>query len=321
MGWEWRFFAALEDGKSDSEDGFDVRKKGSRSSSPERRTDIYLACGRSGAVGAKMRSGSSLEVKLRTAQKKRGAEHYVKRSLNVSSTSDRDSPWSIAEAVDAFVARQSAGIDDEAGADVPAVWCVSPAEEGREVTAPKEEAGTSESGGEGGPSVVLVALDKERVSFFRGGCALEQTDLVVRVAVCGRSQPFPPPSSSSSSDGNRGDSDSPRWTTLPVRYRSVSVESGRAKDIYKVVGKLMKECHPSTRTSLESESADSATASADGTAGPGLSEMLAWVRALSAGDGGDGEPDDDSPVGIFGYPSFVAAIARAECSRLGLAVR
>ena len=60
MGWEWRFFFPL----SEDSENFDLFK-GENKNKPECRSDAYIATA-SGQVGAKLRHGSNLEIKLQT---------------------------------------------------------------------------------------------------------------------------------------------------------------------------------------------------------------------------------------------------------------
>lgn len=57
-------------------DVWELLKARPRSDSPERRTDLYLAC--SAGAGVKLRSQKTLEVKLRTASHRCGAEQWGK---------------------------------------------------------------------------------------------------------------------------------------------------------------------------------------------------------------------------------------------------
>lgn len=266
MGWEWRLFYALPG----HDDGGHSLRILDEERSVERRTDVYIAV--SPSVGAKLRGESSLEVKLCTGRKNRLAERYEK---HFPSRSSGVQAWQVVEAVDAFLARNSSRV-------------VKPSETPADEI---ERCARLEAGEGAAESVLFVELAKERRTSRIKGCAFEETDVKVRLAVVNKDS------------GALSDLD---WKSVPTRFRSLCIEGGQAKGIYKAVGSIMSD--------QKAKFVDEEHVTTE--------EMHDWLEALAEsrprietdGDARDG-PQDEFIQGIFGYPQFVAEFASKQSAR------
>mmetsp|Transcript_24000 Transcript_24000/g.66696 ORF Transcript_24000/g.66696 Transcript_24000/m.66696 type:complete len:273 (+) Transcript_24000:40-858(+) len=193
--WEWRCFFTIPHENPIRADGVNLlRHHKAVQSEPEVRTDVYVVS--NGYIGAKLRGGSQLEVKL-CMDRKDLSEAYQKVVLAVDGAELSHMVHSIDSALSSW---ENVVLADGQPASSPKHRCpLFPAE---------AQVGVAQ-----GTLAMLMKLEKSRLYFMVGGQAVEQTDMCASYA-------WVPQGGASSPELS-----SLPWQQHPVQFRSFCVES------------------------------------------------------------------------------------------------